>query len=88
MLQIKKGAAPGSLSSRYLTNVFAKFIGKTNSKSVEMINWLFKIFQNGVSAFEDKKLALKILKNFFKPLWMRKMKEDRLRKKLLKKDSD
>lgn len=53
-----------------------------------MINWLFKIFESGVSAFEDKKVALKVLKNFFKPLWARKTKEDRLRKKLEKKDSD
>ena len=53
-----------------------------------MINWLFKIFESGVSAFEDKKTALKVLRNFLKPFWARKTLEDRLRKKLQKKDNE
>lgn len=63
-----------SISSKFLTSIFARFIGKTNSKSVEMINWFFKIIENGISAFEDKKTTLRLIKNFLAPLWKRKTK--------------
>lgn len=40
-----------SISAKFLTEIFAKFIGKTNPKSVEMVNWFFKIYESGISAF-------------------------------------
>ena len=83
----EKGMAK-SLSSKFLVEILAKFIGKTNPKSVEMVNWFFKISESSFSAFEDSKNGIKLLKNFLAPLWKRKTREDALRKKLEKKDEE